>query len=965
MTMPEADTIDRTELAARLVAAGDQERTTLLARHAALADLGLALALKEQFDQNESSDPARSIQAASVLEVLAAASDIPAVHALASWTAGMAAQLDGRLEGSIERLDSAEAVYHSLGDTHSAASTQVSKLITLAMLGRYDEAIDCGMRARDIFLAHDDILAAGKIEQNLGNIYFRRDRYQEAEQLYLTARERFVSAGDRKELVKANTNLANVLNLQHKVRDAEVLYKQALVDAEAAGLEVMQALTQCNLGCLALFQGHYDQALDYLELSRRRYAALGMPHESAIAELELADAYLELNLAPEAAAIYARIIAMFADLGMRAEQARALSNYGRACLLDGRIDDARLALAEARALYAAEDNPVGEAVVMLTQAQLDYRLGDYEASTASAAQAETPFAAAGTWGRLLLARWLHGEAIRMLGREQEARTLFESVLLEAERRLIPQMAQRCYTSLGLLAEAAGDYEGAEVAFQRAIALTEELRAPLPAEEFRAAFVVDKLVAYTAMARLCLAMPGRTGEALQYVERARARALVDMLGGALRFRPRPRDAFEAAMLGRLAELHEELNWFYSQINRSPDSDAPRSAAAMEELYGAARERESQVLEITRQIQQRSLLQATGEQDTVPPSLPPPPQAELLDVAAFQRDLGADTALVEYFSLDGELLAFVVTDQGVEVVRRLGREDQVEAAVAQLRFQIDALRYGAEHLRAHLSQLTLRARHYLRALYDVLLRPLEPRLGGRRLVVVPHRTLHYVPFHALCDQAGYLIERREVCYAPSAAVLRHCLARPRSSLRRALLLGVPDAHTPHVRDELATLAPLFDQPTLLLDGQATLAELRGRAPAADLLHLACHGYFRPDNPLFSSLRLADGWLTVRDTYDLDLQCDLAVLSACETGVSAVAPGDELIGLARGFFSAGAPALLVSLWRVDDHTTADMMTSFYRRLRSGDSPAAALRHAQRELLEYHPHPFFWSPFVLLGRW
>jgi CHAT domain-containing protein len=439
----------------------------------------------------------------------------------------------------------------------------------------------------------------------------------------------------------------------------------------------------------------------------------------------------------------------------------------------------------------------------------------------------------------------------------------------------------------------------------------------------------------------------------------------MLGGALRFQPRARDSYEAELLGQLTELHEELNWFYSQINRSPDSDAPRSVAAMEDLYAAARERESQVLEITRQIQQRSLTQAAGGYDPVPPSLPPPPHLQSLDVAGLQGDLGSDTALVEYFSLDGELLAFAVTDQGVEVVRQLGREDQVEAMVTQLRFQIDALRYGVEHLRAHMDQLTLRVRHYLRALYDILLRPIEPRLGARRLVVVPHRALHYVPFHALCDAKGFVIERREVCSVPSAAVLRHCLARPRRALRRALLLGVPDAQTPRVRDEVTALSPLFHDPVALLDDRATLAELRARAPAADVLHLACHGYFRPDNPLFSSLRLADGWLTVRDAYDLDLNCGLATLSACETGVSAVAPGDELIGLARGFFSAGAPALLVSLWRVDDHTTAELMASFYRRLSGGDGPAAALRHAQRELLEHHPHPFFWSPFVLLGRW
>jgi CHAT domain-containing protein len=106
-------------------------------------------------------------------------------------------------------------------------------------------------------------------------------------------------------------------------------------------------------------------------------------------------------------------------------------------------------------------------------------------------------------------------------------------------------------------------------------------------------------------------------------------------------------------------------------------------------------------------------------------------------------------------------------------------------------------------------------------------------------------------------------------------------------------------------------------------------------------------------------------VRDAYSLQLKCGLAVLSACETGLNAVAPGDEIIGLARGFFSAGAPSLVVTLWTVDDEETAALMAEFYKRLLAGDTPAAALRQAQIEMLERQPHPFFWSPFVLLGRW
>ncbi|HEY3475094.1 MAG TPA: CHAT domain-containing protein, partial [Anaerolineales bacterium] len=137
-------------------------------------------------------------------------------------------------------------------------------------------------------------------------------------------------------------------------------------------------------------------------------------------------------------------------------------------------------------------------------------------------------------------------------------------------------------------------------------------------------------------------------------------------------------------------------------------------------------------------------------------------------------------------------------------------------------------------------------------------------------------------------------------------------------------------------------------------------------ANVLHMACHGRFRHDNPLFSSLQLSDTWLTVRDTYRLDLRrCELVTLSACETGVNAVAPGDEWIGLARGFFSAGAPSLLVSQWIVDDESTAELMILFYSRLQEGTSPASALRYAQCQLLKTKPHPFFWAPFVLMGRW
>ncbi len=945
--------MDPAAFAASLAAASADERQRMLARHAGHADIAVAYALKALFDDTKTRDPHRAAGAAAALAALAARIADPEIEALATWTAGIAAlQLEGEMARAVEHLNAAAARFLALGKPLLAAGTQGNKVHALAMLGQYDEAIACGIAAREIFLAHGDAVGAGMINLNLGNIHFRREQYREAEASYHDARVQYAVVDDRKRLAFVDLNLANVFSAQYRFREATTLYEQALAYADTAGLDVMQAVVECNLGCLELYRGRYDRALDLLERSRRRYTALNMPHKSALAERELADAYLELNLAPEAAAIYERVIPTFAALGMRAEQAGATANYGRACILLARDDEARALLGEARALYAAEGNAVGEATVRLAEAYRCYASGDYGAAAEAARRAEPPLAEAGIWGRLLLTRWLRGEVARVSGQGPEARAILEQTLREANLQAAPQVAQRCETSLGLLAAAMGDRAGAEASFRRAVALIEELRAPLPAEEFRTAFVADKLEPYAELVRLCLddGTPDRIVEALRYVERARSRALMDMLGGVLSYYGQPRDPFEAEQLAQLAELREELNWFYSQINRSSESDSIRGGV-MDRLHTAVRECEEKVLEIRRQLQQR------GDGALI--------QVEPINIAQLQRDLGDDTALIEYYSMDGELLAFVVTNEGVEVVRHLGTEGQAEAALAQWQFQLGTFRHGSERIHPHLPQLARRARHHLAALYDQLLRPIEARIGDRRLVVVPHRALHYVPFHALHDGTTHVIERREICAVPSANVLHHCLAAPRRPLERAVLLGVSDARAPRVRDEIESLAALFPMATALVENRATLAALHRHAPAADIVHLASHGQFRPDNPLFSSVRLADGWLTVRDAYGLDLHCQLVTLSACETGVNAIAPGDELIGLVRGFFSAGAPSVVVSMWTVDDATTAQLMADFYRQLRAGRRPAAALRHAQRRALTDLSHPYFWAPFMLFGRW
>lgn len=946
--------MQRAELATLLVNSSNARRETLLWENSALLDAELAYCLKDICLDGWSTHPGRALGAAASLQLLAEIRPTAEIKALTAWAGGLKALIGGEMQSAIAELEESERRFLSLGKIHTAAATQVSKLIALSTLGRYDEAIECGLRAREIFLSYGDLLAAGKIEHNIGNLHFRRDRYHDAEVFQTAARERFAALNDQKQLATVNNCLANTHAQLHKFKSAEDLFDEALNQAAVANQPVTIAGIEGNIGLFALLQGRYDRALDFLERSRQRYISLGLTIQAILAEHEIADTYLELNLAAEALTIYERVIPTFVQHGMRAEEARAQAYGGRALMLLGQTKEAQRWLDQAKRLYAAEQNPVGAALVELTHAQLLYREGKFEGARVMAGKAEPALLMSGSWQRLLLARWLRGEADRALGKVGPARELLVQTLRDAQGHGQPQIAERCFSSLGALALHLGDLILAEANFRKAIELTEELRAPLPGEEFRTAFFSSRISPYHELARLCLTDGyRRVIEAFTFVERARSRALADAMAGRMLLSTNARDDFEAHLLRQVGKLREELNYLYNQMHRSVRG-AVRTQGVDSDLESKLLEREAKLLELTRQLQHRG---AGGEKRD--------PERDLLSISELQAALGDNRALIEYTSIDNEFVAFIVTNERVEVVRELGNESEVVAEIERCRFQIDTLRYGSTEIRKHLPALAERTQKHLRFLYDRLLRRIESKIGGRHLVIVPHRALHYLPFQALHDGESWLIERREVSYAPSAVVLQQCLARPKHDFQNALLLGVADEQIPGVRDELQALNQIFPDVRRCLDEAATTEVLRRDANNFDVLHLACHAQFRSDNPLFSSLRLGDGWFTARDAYELKLNCGLVTLSACETGMSTIAPGEELMGLARGFLSAGTPTVMMSLWTIDDEATTELMVAFYSELARSESPATALRAAQMKLLQQRQHPFFWSPFVLVGRW
>jgi CHAT domain-containing protein len=273
------------------------------------------------------------------------------------------------------------------------------------------------------------------------------------------------------------------------------------------------------------------------------------------------------------------------------------------------------------------------------------------------------------------------------------------------------------------------------------------------------------------------------------------------------------------------------------------------------------------------------------------------------------------------------------------------------------------------RAALPDVEARAR----TLYDTLVAKALPAVHGDRLLIVPHDVLHYLPFAALRDAGGHwLVERYTLTTLPSASVLKYLGDKGAAAGASTLAIGNPDIG-PGLelrfaeREARLVAADRGPGATVLVRGEATEARAKSLLGSAGVVHFATHGDLDENDPLASALLLApgggeDGRLEVREVLGLDMHARLVVLSACETGLGKLSRGDELVGLQRAFLYAGTPAVVTTLWKVDDRASYELVRVFYERLAAADS-APALRQAQLEVMKTYAHPFAWAAFVLTG--
>jgi CHAT domain-containing protein/tetratricopeptide (TPR) repeat protein len=673
-----------------------------------------------------------------------------------------------------------------------------------------------------------------------------------------------------------------------------------------------------------------------------------------------ADAYLALNLYSEALSSYREVDRLLRSTGMEHDRAQALWGMGSALMARTELEKAEEALNEAARLFSAGNNVPMLTGVMLEQAALLEARRDHETALATARRALELVSGEGwpvqqVYAHLRLADLLlpdvaASETHLLAGRQQ------------ADHLALPQLRYRLNERLGHVRRLQGRDEEARVLLEAAVDEIERLRDTVAQDALRASFLRDKTAAYEDLLLLYLAQ-GEDQDlrrALSVAERAKSRALVDLLTGVAE--KEPVNLADPELGRRIRTLQADLNAVYSELLGGGLGDEERPAP-VPNLRARAGELEQEI--------SRLRFQAAAASSSPDLFSAPILSDDFLD------QLPPDEVLLAYHVAGEEILAFVNSGGRIRVVRHLGTLARVRRLLQKLDIQWERFRVGQEFARRHMKTLELSTRQLLAALYEELVGPLEPLLeeavaglpeGANsvpKLAVVPHGPLHQVPFHALFDGRRYLIERFELSYAPSATVYALCQRRETNDHERAAVFGVEDPLIPAASAEARAVAQrLGPEPKVRLGQDATIESLRDEASTCSILHLACHGLFRSDNPMFSSLKLHDGWLLAADAMSLELPGALVTLSACESGRSEVIGGDEILGLGRAFLGAGAATLVVSLWLVHDETTAELMAEWYERLRNGQGRAAALRDAQLDLKERHPHPYYWAPFVLIGK-
>lgn len=512
----------------------------------------------------------------------------------------------------------------------------------------------------------------------------------------------------------------------------------------------------------------------------------------------------------------------------------------------------------------------------------------------------------------------------------EAKDKYELLLTGGKEKNDQVNLEVAYTDLGRIFYNEKSYANAAKYLKKAVSLIERYRSALNSDADKIGFIQeDRQKIYVDLVE-SLMQTGAVEEALEYAERGKSRALVDLLATKKEFGSDSNRDDYTIFIQQQQQAEEQI-----VRNERSNGLGTRSSEKNRNDRNKIKKSNSQL---------SSLVTVNG-----------------LKYSTIQSYLAKDETMLEYYGEDSRLYAFVVTRQDIHMEKIDTRN---------LAGLIDIFR----------GDIFEENRPYIQSAHDIhdrLIMPISKYLKTEKLIIVPHGSLHNLPFNALMDRDDrFFIEDHSIRMLPSASVLEFIKD---SSSRNAnmLILTYPyiddyepnQVELPGARKEGVDIARLSGTAIHLTGKEATKTVLKEYGDVPSILHIASHAEFDKEDALQSRLLLAsdetgDGNLKVTDLYNMELNNYMVALSACETGLGKKNSGDNIIGLVRGFFFAGAESIVNTLWQISDKSSTTIMVDFYKNL-AVFNKQEALRQAQLHYLKTQPDPdpYFWASYQITG--
>jgi CHAT domain-containing protein/Flp pilus assembly protein TadD len=851
--------------------------------------------------------------------------------------------LPGRQQEACHYLELALPVWQELRDSVNVATVLLRLGLQDYSLGKFDEAMSRFEQAAPLADESGDRDLLAEIRNSMGNVYGDRGESREALAAYETARQLATEVNNDGARAVSLTGIGKLLRrrgepgkaLDNLLEAREINHRLANAGDEGRVL--------LHLGGVYLDLGQTDKAREEYQEAIGAFQVAKDGRWIANAFLSLGNAERAADRTQEALAHYQKAweIAETAKLGR--QRGDALQGIGVAQLKLQHLPEALQALQEALP-YQQATNRLGEASTHENLGKVYMARGDLEKAAVSLHQAL--------------------EIASQVGASlDESSIRFELARLERQR---------------------GDPREALLQIQRAIQVLETVRSDISNDRLRTSFFASRRDYYNFYIDLLLELDGRepgrghADAALAVSERGRARSLLDLLTEG---RMELTRGISSELRQREAEIAARLSQIQGRLieERSDRRRAPVLAALETRLREAEKEWEA--------VEQQIKTEYPRYYQIRNPSL--------LERGGIQTLLDPDSALLEYSLGEEVSYLFVVTRNGGLKVHRLDlSRSQIAEEAGKIRRALDSP-----------GELSYAYRSAAYRLYQSLVAPAKADLAGKkRLLIAADGVLNRLPFDVLLTERAqdssrlpglYLINGFTTSYIPSASVLS-TLSRQRpvvaagSEPSPRFLAFAPDYGKPaglqEARNAVRGNAVPDAAPAALEGAEAEVKAIAERYPGkaklylgpdaslenvkkglvSEWVHFAGHGLIDEERPESSGLVLQGGTLTVADIFNLDLNAGLVVLSACETAGKEVS-GEGLVGLTRAFFYAGTPSVMVTLWRVADRKTPDLMLRFYSNLDQSGDMAEALRQAKLGMIGKRgllAHPYYWAPFILVGK-